>query len=93
MNLEQQFEIPAGVVARNLAGEMVILDLEKGIYFGLNAIGTRIWELLAKGSSVAQAKQMIVAEYEVTETAAERDLTALVAELETRGLIIPVERA
>ena len=33
MSLDGRFEIPTGVVARNLSGEMVILDLERGIYF------------------------------------------------------------
>ena len=34
------------VVCREIEGEAVLLHLGTGIYFGLNAVGTRIWQLL-----------------------------------------------
>jgi hypothetical protein len=87
--MDTTYDIPAGVVARNLSGEMVILDLEKGIYFGLNAVGTMIWEMLGEGRSLADIKTRIVADYDVAESDAEADLLSLVSELRTRGLIVP----
>jgi len=27
---------------------MVLLDFERGIYYGLNTVGARVWELLLK---------------------------------------------
>jgi len=46
--------IPDDVVFRDLAGEAVILNLASGIYFGLNEVGTRMWNLLAEHGSTEQ---------------------------------------
>ena len=88
--MDETYEIPAGVVARNLKGEMVILDLEKGKYFGLNEVGTRIWELIGEGKTIPQITGALVAEFEVSLDTAGSDIRILVAELEKMGLIVPV---
>lgn len=87
MTLDDHFDIPATVVARQLSGETVILDLEKGMYFGLNAVGTRIWELLEQGQTLRQICESLVTEYEVAHSDLERDALSLAAELAARGLI------
>lgn len=87
--MEDQYDIPATVVARQLTGETVILDLEKGIYFGLNAVGTRIWELLEQGQTPRHVCAVLAEEYEVAPADVERDALTLVAELLARGLITP----
>lgn len=89
MSLDGRFEIPTGVVARNLSGEMVILDLERGIYFGLNPVGTRIWELLGEGRPATEICQVIPQEYDVGAGEAQADVMALLAELLSRSLIVP----
>ena len=44
--LEHTFLLSKDAVCRDLDGEAVILDLSAGIYFGLNAVGTRMWQLI-----------------------------------------------
>ena len=44
--LDAMFRIPDEVIFRELDGEAVILNLDTGIYFGLDAVGTRIWRLI-----------------------------------------------
>jgi len=44
VTLETPFTIPEGVVSREIEGETVLLNLESGRYFGLNAVGTRVWQ-------------------------------------------------
>jgi Coenzyme PQQ synthesis protein D (PqqD) len=87
--MDETYEIPAGVVARNLSGEMVILDLEKGKYFGLNEVGTRIWEQIGEGKTVREITDAIVAEFEVSLETAGSDIKALLVELEAMGLVVP----
>lgn len=76
------------VVWRDLEGEAVLLDLSRGIYFGLNEVGTRIWRMLDEGESLERISDALVTEYEADRLTVERDLTALVAELEARRLIV-----
>lgn len=75
------------VVSRVLDGEAVLLDLREGIYFGLNEVGTRVWELLEGGPTLSELQAHIVEEFEVEPAVAERDLAELLTELVERGLI------
>lgn len=79
--------IPPEVMARQVGDETVFLDLASGKYFGLDPVGTRIWQLISEGKPLAQVCDAIVAEYEVTRDTAERDLRHLLANLQTEGLI------
>ena len=38
-----------GPVGTSIPGETVILDPAKGVYFGLDGVGARVWELLDAG--------------------------------------------
>jgi hypothetical protein len=74
-------------VSCDLAGEAAILSLRNGVYYGLNPIGARIWNLIQEPKSVGELRDAIVAEYEVQPEACERDLLALLADLEKNELI------
>jgi hypothetical protein len=76
-----------GQVSCDLSGEAAILNLETGVYYGLNAVGAFIWNLIQKPVSVEQIKEAILAEYEVDPARCERDLLRLLNELADRGLI------
>jgi hypothetical protein len=76
------------VIFRELEGEAVLLDLASGRYFGLNAVGTRIWMLLESGSTVAAAAAALAAEFEADAEQIARDVDELVAELSARGLLV-----
>ena len=76
------------VIFRDLEGEAVLLDLASGRYFGLNQVGTRIWMLLAAGSTRAAIFEILAAEYDADPDQIARDAEALLAELAARGLVI-----
>jgi hypothetical protein len=76
------------VIFRELEGEAVLLDLASGRYFGLNAVGTRIWMLLESGSTVGDAAAALAAEFEADADQIARDVDDLVAELSARGLLV-----
>jgi hypothetical protein len=75
------------VLARALDGEAVLLDLASGTYFGLNEVGARVWELIEAGTTFGDLRRTILAEFEVEDVALTQDLTQLVTDLESRGLI------
>lgn len=77
-----------GVLSRVLDGEAVLLDTEGGAYFGLNAVGTRAWELIGQtGITRAELLAAMLAEFDVAPDVLERDLADLLRGLEQRKLI------
>lgn len=73
---------------RMFDGELVILDLERGEYFALDAIGSALWTGLVAGQSVGDIAKTIVAEYDVSLERATADLEELAGELVRRGLCV-----
>ena len=80
--------IPAHVHHSKVGDEAVLLNMQDGIYFGLDAVGTRIWELIAGGHNEEEVCDTIVDEYDVDRETAARDLSALLDELLRRGLLV-----
>lgn len=74
-------------VSTNLEGEVVILHLKNGVYYGLNPLGGRIWDLLQEPRTVSEIRDIILNEYEVSSPRCEQDLLRLLEELADRGLI------
>ena len=74
-------------VSTALGGEAVILELKRGVYFGLNEVGASIWQLLAEPRSVGEIRDAVSAEFDVAPDRALEDLLALLAELQERGLV------
>jgi hypothetical protein len=70
-----------------LHGETVILSFDKGAYFGLDEVGTQIWQLLQRPQPVRALCDAIVAQYEVEREVCERDVLSLLERLQAEGLI------
>jgi len=85
--LSLQVKPSEDVVWRNLQGESVLLDLKSGVYFGLDAVGTRIWTLLQDHSDLQAVLQEMLSEYEVSEETCARDLMNLVSAMAEKGLV------
>ena len=85
--LTSRVRVNDDVLFQELQGEAVLLNLKSGVYFGLDPVGTRIWQLFAEHEVLAEIAQTIVAEYDVAEDRCSTDLLTLVADLERQGLV------
>jgi Coenzyme PQQ synthesis protein D (PqqD) len=74
-------------VACDLAGEMIILCLQSGQYFGLNEVGARIWNLIQEPKTVGAVLDSVLEEYDVDLDQLERDLFALLDQMVINDLI------
>jgi Coenzyme PQQ synthesis protein D (PqqD) len=74
-------------MASDIAGETVILGLSAGRYYGLDAVGARIWQLIQTPKAVADVRQTIVQEYEVDPGRCEADLLQLLEKMLAAGLV------
>ena len=79
------------MIARELSGETVLLNLESGIYYGLDAVGTRIWQLIVQGCTIASVCDTMLAEYDVAPDVLRGDIVRLVGDLRERGIVTPRE--
>ena len=80
-------EPSADLLATSFGSEIVILNLRDGVYYGLEDVGVRIWQLVQKPTTIAAIREAIVAEYDVDAARCERDVRALVGELASKGLV------
>jgi Coenzyme PQQ synthesis protein D (PqqD) len=85
--LDAAFRIPDEVIFRELDGEAVVLNLDTGIYFGLDAVGTRIWRLLEERKPLKAVLDTLIDEYEAPPDRLQRDLLAFVERLDDKGLL------
>ena len=71
----------------DLGGEVAILDLKAGVYYGLDAVGARIWSLIQEPRTVNEIRDILLEEYEVEPERCERDLLVLLQRLADEGII------
>jgi Coenzyme PQQ synthesis protein D (PqqD) len=87
VELTMRAVVPAHVLIRRLEGESVLLNLENERYFGLDATGTRMWELMTSQPCVALALEKLQEEYEVEPETLRAHLTELLGRLVENGLL------
>ena len=75
------------ILAQELAGETVLLDLASESYFGLDAVGTRVCQLLQSGAGQVELIETLLDEYEVERGTLEKDIADLLQRLAEAGLI------
>jgi Coenzyme PQQ synthesis protein D (PqqD) len=74
-------------VSSDLAGESVILNLKSSTYFGLNEVGSRIWQLIQEPKTVRDVCESILNEYEVDAQTCETEVQVLLADLLAAQLV------
>ena len=76
-------------LSRELDGETVLVNLETGLYFGLDEVGTVIWSHIQAGVPVEDIPARLTEVFEVEEDVARTDLEVLIGELRESGLVEP----
>lgn len=77
-----------GAMAKTVGDETVILDLDHGIYFGLDPVGTRIWQLIGDGRTIGETCDELYRLYDVDRQRLDKETGELLAELVERKLIV-----
>lgn len=82
------------VVWRDVDGEVVLLQVVTGEYFGLDPIGSRVWVLMQpdgeQGTSLTDLLPRVIAEFDVDPATATADVTALLEQLTAQQLLVAV---
>ena len=81
------------VVFQEVEGEMVLLDLDRELYFALDPVGSRCWQLLAEHGDVEALVATMLAEYDVDEETLRQDVGDLLARLQAAELVVRADAA
>ncbi len=87
IRFDQKVAVPAEVLTQLVQGELVSLNVATGSYYGLDGIGTRMWELLTQSSSIGAAYDTLLEEYDVEPQRLRQDLCNLLEKLVEHGLV------
>jgi len=87
MNLNAKVTFADTVFAQEVDGEMVLLDMNSENYFGLDAVGTDIWQAMQEKETLQNVLEVLLEQYEVEEGVLKKDLLTFVDKLQESGLV------
>jgi hypothetical protein len=75
------------VLASHLGDETVMMDVDQGQYYGLNATATWLWDALQRPMTVNDLCEQLVSEYAVSLPQGKQEVLEFVEDLVSRGLL------
>jgi hypothetical protein len=87
LTVDDRVRVNDDVVFRTIEDEAVLLHLERGLYFGLDPIGTRVWDALVAHGSARPIISELLDEFDVVPETLESDVARLLNELRENDLI------
>ncbi len=87
MNLDTRLVVSSSVVTREVGGELMLMDLESGTYFGLDAIGGRAWQALEERLTIKELCEQLENEFDVPPEQLREDMLALARDLLEHKLV------
>lgn len=85
------YQIAPQQLYSEIGDEAVILDLNSGVYYGLNETGNQIWQWLQQPKSESEIVSLILEEYDVSPEQGASDVKALLQEMIKSGIIVIVK--
>jgi Coenzyme PQQ synthesis protein D (PqqD) len=76
-----------GLVSSQIDGEIVMMSVNNEQYYGLDAVGSRIWELIAQPRSVFEVCETLLSEFQVDRDTCQRDVLKFVEHLYAEKII------
>lgn len=82
-----KYQVSSNHLYSEIGDEAVILDLDSGVYYGLNDVGVDIWKLLQQPQTKESILKSLLEKYEVSVDLAGKDLESILKEMLSAGLI------
>lgn len=87
-----KFKINEKVVLSYDEGEVILLNMQNGNFFGLDKLGSEIWQLIQKDMSNNQIVEHMLSNYQVDEVTAIKDIQNFINDLLDGGIITSYEQ-
>ena len=81
------FKKSTQILSSTIDDEVVMMSSEKGMYYNLNPIGSRIWDLLEAPQTIESLCAQLMDEYDVDEATCKQETEEFIQSLAERGLI------
>jgi hypothetical protein len=76
------------MVSGNMDGETVMMSIVRGEYFGLDLIGSRIWEMIKQPVTIEALIEQLLTEYEIDRETCSRDVLDFLEQIQDKGLLL-----
>ncbi len=87
MTLNSKITRNSDIDATDLDGEVVMMNLEKGQYFMMNQVGSRIWEIIKEPSTVNNIINTLLGEFQVEKNQCKENVVEFLGKLKNANLI------
>lgn len=88
MSDDTVFVAADGLATAHLDDEAVLLDVNAGIYYGLNEVGARVMDLLQEPTSLGTLVDVMLTEYEIDREPLRQDLVAFLQAMTAQRLVL-----
>lgn len=82
-----KWQASTDLLSSKIDEEVIIMGLQTDKYYGLDAIASRIWELLEEPRSLDELVLLLCEEYEVEEAVCREETLALLQEMAKQKLV------
>jgi hypothetical protein len=91
MGDDRRFRAADRVAAKEVGGELVLLDLEDGSFLVARGTGPRVWDLVASGAGIEEIIRTVAARYGKSPEGVRVDVEQFVEDLVERGFLVEVK--
>ena len=75
------------LIASDMDGDTVMMSIERGEYYGISGVGSRVWELLEQPVTLADIIAIICAEFDIDQTTCQTDMEQFLSELQSLEIV------
>lgn len=87
INAETTVARTPDMIASDIDGEVVMMSVSGGKYYGMDSIGSRAWELLDRPRKVSELCDLLCEEFDVEQEQCVQDVLAFLGELAGKNII------
>ena len=88
LTLSSAIERNNEILATAIDGEFVMMSIDTGKYYGLNSVGSRIWELIAQPTSVESVCKTLLGEFSVEKQKCEKEVLDILQQMFQKNLVV-----
>jgi len=85
--VSENVRISKDIIVQELEGDAILLNIQDGMFFGLNPVARRMWELLSELGQAEKVLKQLLQEYETSEEQLRQDLVDFIEKLRSKGLV------
>lgn len=89
ITLDTVVQLDPELIFSKVGEEIVLLSMETGDYFKVNAVGSRIWDLISEPMEIAEICNVLKSEYEIDSDVCENEVVSFISELKAKSFLAP----